>query len=94
MDYRRRLQLLAGPFEVPHRGGREQESSDYYNQPGYFANNYQMLRDNPNEFYKVTKMYPEDFDFVLNLVGSRIVTKSSRMGPEERLFLTLQYVHT
>lgn len=59
---------------------------------GHFAQKYDALRQNPDEFYGLTLMYPDDFDHLLDLLGARIVTLSSNicMGPKERLFLTLQ----
>lgn len=58
---------------------------------GYFKTSYNRLRRYPVEFEKMTRMFPEDFDFIVETLGDRLKTNSNNtcMSPHERLFITL-----
>lgn len=103
-DYRRKLQLkyeqLVSVQAVRSEGGvlKKRKINDWYGEEsratGYFATNYELLRKYPKEMYRATRTYPEDFDYLLDLLNldSRIAAEYPNLGmkAKERLFLTLQ----
>nr|XP_029724189.1 protein ALP1-like isoform X1 [Aedes albopictus] len=61
---------------------------------GFFAANYEKMRQHPERFFKQTRMDPETFDVLLEKISSRLQKYSLRpsLSPTFRLFLTLSYL--
>nr|CAH7714787.1 unnamed protein product [Callosobruchus chinensis] len=65
------------------------------NQKGAFVNLFHHMKTSDHEmFFKYTRMFPEQFDQLLNLVKPKLLKRSRReyLSPEFRIGMTLKYL--
>ena len=65
---------------------------DYYTK-GEFAHVYKEYRSDPDRFFKLYRMYPNQFDYLLSLVEKDLEKKTTNyrepLTPEFRLVVTI-----
>ena len=81
-------------ISVARASGRKRGTCPYLRnkEPGFFSANFTVLKANPVDFASLLRLQPEDFDYLIEALGSRIVPSSPNkcMVAHERLLVTLQ----
>lgn len=80
---------------IRERRSKKRKMSSYLKQKqdGFFKIDYHRLREKANHrrFFKLLRLFPNEFDYLLELLGDRLEPTSNNisMRTPEKLFLTL-----